>query len=1037
MSSAENTTPSPTLCIRLLTIFFRLTGHVVAKYPGIVIAVVMVFTIVFSVQVPMTKMKDDFVNGYTLKGVRSLTEVQAYQKFNHGHYPIVLFILAAAKDGGSMMRLSHLNATVDIIDDVGSEFAVKNKSFDSICESLCDINEPVPAVRFRLTVSTRLMTNLSFDKHEIHHPLIIFQRLQTHSMKHHIGIFISSTRNAICRCALHYDCIETELNFQNGYMINYQGADSILDISYPVSRIVGRQVDLSANLFGVDTYDDYEMQTNNASSNIKDLKLILLQFRAQRPSEWNVDDVMEWERKVSHHYLFKYNNPYIKPMVYSFVFAQDEIARTGRTMFPYIAIGLLVISVFSLVTVYISATYTNQWSVHKIVYAITAGVCPLLATSTALGLIFCLGVRFSSILCMTPFLTLAIGVDDSYLLINAWLRISRRQNELAVKTSLEERIVDMFIDVGPSMTITSVTNVVAFAIGAFTPIDEIRILCVATSLSISFAFLYTITLYAAVMTLCASREIINEKTSANDRALANQRNQKLAVIEGFLNGYCDWLSNGYTSIFMLLILCPYWYLSITGAMTAQARLSIDRLFLEGSPMLEVNHARQKYVLPSYTCVTIYVNRAGDLFNKTRIARIKQMVNEFEQLPDCNGAQFSHFWIRDYENYLKFTSEEFDEDTNDSDADSSAFSTESIRQFIEWPEYKYWQGFMRFDETTSRMKSFLITVAYHGEHLADWTERLNILKRWRSIVDRYQDLEATVYEDEALYSEQIDHFLPITIQTSLVTFLCMAIVCFVFMPNFFTLFVAVGAITSIFIGVFGFVTHWGVDVDSFSMAALIMSIGLSVDFPAHITYHYHRSGYDSSLSTSKERIKQCLIAIGFPLLQCSGSTVLFVLCLAFIPCYMSAVSFHTHTHYCILFTLPRADKDSAVRLTLGETEMTLIFIQVFIKTITLVMSLGIIHALIVVPVFLCTLTNIHKRYSTWQNFSVIFFWNDQLIFYSFVSQTKRKDYRNHRLINVHDFQQKMIKSKEIGKEADVAFRKCSSADVSINAIQTIV
>uniref|UniRef100_A0A0M3JK70 Piezo_RRas_bdg domain-containing protein n=1 Tax=Anisakis simplex TaxID=6269 RepID=A0A0M3JK70_ANISI len=56
-----------------------------------------------------------------------------------------------------------------------------------------------------------------------------------------------------------------------------------------------------------------------------------------------------------------------------------------------------------------------------------------------------------------------------------------------------------------------------------------------------------------------------------------------------LNGYCDWLSNGYTSIFMLLILCPYWYLSITGAMTAQARLSIDRLFLEGSPMLEPSH----------------------------------------------------------------------------------------------------------------------------------------------------------------------------------------------------------------------------------------------------------------------------------------------------------------------------------------------------------------------------------------------------------------------------------------------------------------
>lgn len=40
---------------------------------------------------------------------------------------------------------------------------------------------------------------------------------------------------------------------------------------------------------------------------------------------------------------------------------------------------------------------------------------------------------------------------------------------------------------------------------------------------------------------------------------------------------------------------------------------------------------------------------------------------------------------------------------------------------------------------------------------------------------------------------------------------------------------------------------------------------------------------------EERIYESLIAIGFPLLQCGFSTILFVLCLLFVDTYMSEVN----------------------------------------------------------------------------------------------------------------------------------------------------
>lgn len=98
-------------------------------------------------------------------------------------------------------------------------------------------------------------------------------------------------------------------------------------------------------------------------------------------------------------------------------------------------------------------------------------------------------------------------------------------------------------------------------------------------------------------------------------------------------------------------------------------------------------------------------------------------------------------------------------------------------------------------------------------------------------------------------------IPQTSQSSFWTLLCMFLVCLLFIRNPTTLLVAnfsifstcVGKIikTVLFqnknnLGVFGILSLLGIDLDPIVMSSMIMSIGFSVDIPAHLSYHFYKS-----------------------------------------------------------------------------------------------------------------------------------------------------------------------------------------------------
>ena len=177
----------------------------------------------------------------------------------------------------------------------------------------------------------------------------------------------------------------------------------------------------------------------------------------------------------------------------------------------------------------------------------------------------------------------------------------------------------------------------------------------------------------------------------------------------------------------------------------------------------------------------------------------------------------------------------------------------------------------------------------GHHINNSKIEQLMLTDLREICARYStdDLQIVVFHPWFIYIDQYLAITPQTIQTILVTAGIMILISIILIPNFICSLWVTIVIVSIVIGVIGYMTWWGVRLDGVALINLIMCIGFSVDFSAHICYHYLTAGEDEAKPNLKpeDRIRHSLYALGIPIVQGAFSTLLGVAGLFFAPSYI--------------------------------------------------------------------------------------------------------------------------------------------------------
>lgn len=116
----------------------------------------------------------------------------------------------------------------------------------------------------------------------------------------------------------------------------------------------------------------------------------------------------------------------------------------------------------------------------------------LLAYTSGFGLLYLLGGETTGVHQLMPFMLVGIGADDMFVLCNSI-------DQTDIKKPTMDRISEALSHSGPAITITSLTNALAFAFGATTSLIALRSFCMFASICIIMLYLLVNTFFLAVV----------------------------------------------------------------------------------------------------------------------------------------------------------------------------------------------------------------------------------------------------------------------------------------------------------------------------------------------------------------------------------------------------------------------------------------------------------------------------------------------------------------------------------------------------------
>ncbi|XP_052280398.1 protein patched homolog 3-like isoform X3 [Dreissena polymorpha] len=575
---------------------------------------------------------------------------------------------------------------------------------------------------------------------------------------------------------------------------------------------------------------------------------------------------LDWEKQMIS--MATTSRPYIdKSYIYATRTFDDEGYGAVNADTTLLTLGFIIVFIFIILVLGRLNLVENK------LYVSLAGIFSIgLAIVFSYGLAMAFGFLFGPIHNLMPFLLLGIGVDDMFVIVSAWNNLSDTERVLP----LDRKMALTLKHAGVSITVTSITDIVAFGIGGSTVIPALSAFCAYAALGILALYLLVATFFVAVLTL-DERRISDTRNSVlfcykHKQYVPNACSQKDLIGTFLKDVYSPTLMKKYCKVAVAITTVVLASVNTWSFTKLRQDFDLYDYLPRDSYATEFVQTQMKYFPDRGFGASIY---CGDLDYFADQAAILKMYADLNSNAYIQNGSLV-FWYPVFLNYLKTTREPLvTQSLHDGFPGSRDQFNSLLLHFLQQREGRSFYHFLKFGNQTIPQVTASYMQFVHA-HQSSSAGDIDAMESVRNIVDNARLVNGTCFSYGFKYlNNETNKVLKGELYRNLsLACVCVFLVTLLLIANLWTCILVFTCVLFTVVDVVGTLQFWDVTIDTASSILITLCVGLAVDYSAHVGHMFM-----TLLGTREERARATLASIGPAVLYGGLSTFLAFVLLA--------------------------------------------------------------------------------------------------------------------------------------------------------------
>jgi len=539
----------------------------------------------------------------------------------------------------------------------------------------------------------------------------------------------------------------------------------------------------------------------------------------------------------------------------------------------------------------------SRWAMSQAVIVLVA-----LSTVAGFGVASLFGLLYGPVHSVLPFVLLGIGVDDAFVIANAFDReregIARASEDDA---SLIKRGARALSRAGASITVTSLTDLVAFAISSSSALPALASFCAYASINIFFLWALSATFFVACMVIDEKRQRDNRRdclccfTRKQDEVVEDTGSKEGFISRYFRRYHAPAILSKPGKAIILIFFSALFALGMYGTIKLPVEDSARNFIPVDSYIKDFSEAADEYFPSSGEALYITFEDGEEIYNSREgLATLDTRLRGLSEMPpyiaEPNDSNYQNV-MAGLKDYLATDGESIGvvpgEDGWPTNYENFVAALRSYAQFM-GPGAKYSQDISLSSDGSNleaiRIKAEYVrlTKTYRGEVLDDASRQIAAMDGTRSMVNSWTDLpRAFPYSATFIAIEGFKIINTELYRNVGLAILAVGLIVLITVANIVTALLITFNVAFCIIEILGAMFALGLVIDSVSVINIVLAVGLSIDYSAHIGHCFMVKGGNNK----DARATESLADIGASVLNGALSTFLAVAVLLFSKSYV--------------------------------------------------------------------------------------------------------------------------------------------------------